>query len=270
MRKNNLIPYLINAVIFIILEVAALNMLRNNGPLQATWFSRGVHNFMGFVWGSTNDITGYFSLKKTNEQLLQENEMLKMKVTELENIVSRSDRHDFEGFSDDFTFTPAEIVKISNNTQHNYIIVGKGSDDGVTEGAGIITGRGAIGVVDAVSPRFSYARSFKNHDMSISARIGREGSVGPLTWNGRSSSGAILSEIPHHVEFAVGDTVFTSGYSSIFPPDIPLGVMGKAKIVNGATYEIEVELFEDYGALRYVLVVNHAGKEEINELEDMI
>jgi rod shape-determining protein MreC len=104
--------------------------------------------------------------------------------------------------------------------------------------------------------------------MSISARIGREGSVGPLTWNGRSSSGAILSEIPHHMEFEVGDTVYTSGYSSIFPPDIPLGVIGKSKIVNGATYEIDVTLFEDYGALRYVMIVGHLGKEEIKKLEE--
>ena len=64
-----------------------------------------------------------------------------------------------------------------------------------------------------------------------------------------------------------GDTVFTSGYSSIFPPDIPLGTAGEAKIVNGATYDIEINLFEDFGALRYVTIVENIGKEEIEELE---
>ena len=268
MRKNNLIPYLINAVIFIVLEMAALNMLRNNGPLQATWFSRGAQNFMGFVWGGSESIAQYFSLKKTNDELSQKNEALKLRIAELEAALGENGADDMGGFADGYTFLPAEIVKISNNTQHNYIIVGKGSEDGVTEGAGIMTGKGAIGVVDAVGPRFSYARSFKNHDMSISARIGREGSVGPLAWDGKSSSGAILSEIPHHVEFEMGDTVYTSGYSSIFPPDIPLGTIGRSKIVNGATYEIDVELFEDYGALRYVMVVKYAGKDEIKELEE--
>ena len=270
MRKNNLISHLTNAAIFIILEVAALNMLRNNGPLQGTWFSTGAQNFMGAVWGGTEDIKQYFSLKKTNENLAKENEALKMRVTELEAAASQSGRDSISTLSGHYTFLPAEIVKISNNTQHNYIIVGKGSADGVTEGSGIITGKGAIGVVDAVSTHFSYARSFKNHDMSISARLGREGSVGPLTWNGRSSSGAVLSEIPHHVEFEAGDTVYTSGYSSIFPPDIPLGTIGDAKIVNGATYEIDVTLFEDYGALRYVIIVDHSSREEMNELEEEI
>ena len=270
MRKNNIISYFINAAIFVILEIAALNMLRNNGPLQGLWFSRGAQNFMGAVWGGTESVKDYFSLKKANDALSQENEALRMRLTELETILAEKGRDSVWKHSDDFVFTPAEIVKISNNTQHNYLIVGKGSNDGVKEGAGVITGEGVIGVIDAVSPRFSYARSFKNHDMSISARIGREGSVGPLTWDGKSSSGAILSEIPHHVEFEVGDTVYTSGYSSIFPPDIPLGVTGKSKIVNGATYEIDVTLFEDYGTLRYVLVVDHLGKEEMKILEDEI
>jgi hypothetical protein len=37
--------------------------------------------------------------------------------------------------------------------------------------------------------------------------------------------------------------------------------------VNGATYEIKVRLFEDFGALRYVTVVENMGKEEMKELE---
>ena len=245
-------------------------MLRNNGPLQSTWFSRGAHNFMGAIWGGSEKITDYFSLKRTNLDLARENEALRMRLISLETALAESSRETVIQQHEGYTFLPAEIVKISNNTQHNYIIIGKGSQDGVTEGSGVITGQGAIGVIDAVSPRFSYARSFKNHDMSISARIGREGSVGPLTWDGISSSGATLSEIPHHMNFEKGDTVYTSGYSSIFPPDIPLGTIGESKIVNGATYEIDVKLFEDFGALRFVLIVENVGKVELKELEEGI
>ena len=104
--------------------------------------------------------------------------------------------------------------------------------------------------------------------MNISSRLGRNGAVGPLSWNGRTSTGAILKEIPHHVEFHQGDTVYTSGYSSIFPADIPLGTAGKAKIVNGATYEIEVTLFEDFASLRPVTFVENLGREEIKTREE--
>lgn len=270
MRKGNIIYGLISAAIFIILEVAALTMLSHNAQLQRTWISSGIQGVMGSVWGFTQNISDYFSLRKRNDELAQENFELRLKLAKAEEVLTADLKAEIPAGNavGEYIYIPATIVKISNNTQHNYMIVGKGSNQGVVEGAGVITGKGAVGVIDAVSENYSYARSFKNHEMSISARLGKEGAVGPLSWNGRTGNGAILKEIPHHVEFAPGDTVYTSGYSSIFPPDIPLGVTGASKIVNGATYEIEVKLFEDFGAVRYVTVVENKGQVEMKRLEE--
>ena len=270
MRNGNFIHHLINAAIFIFLEVAALNMLRNNSPLQDTWFAKGSHNIMGTIFGWNLDIKEYFSLRKRNDQLALENFELASRLAELEDHIQdniRSSLTPSDGIVNGYRYIPATIEKISNNSQHNYIIIGKGSEQGVTKGSGIITRKGAIGVIDAVSENFSFARSFKNHGMSISARLSKTGAVGPLTWDGIHSNKALLKEIPHHMVFSPGDTVFTSGYSSIFPPDIPLGVTGEANIVNGATYEIEVTLFEDYSALRYITIVENLNKGEIKSLE---
>ena len=247
-----------------------MTMLSHNAQLQRTWISSGIQGVMGSVWGFTQNVSDYFSLRKRNDELAQENFELRLKLAKAEEVLSADLKAEIPAGSSvgEYIYIPATIVKISNNTQHNYMIVGKGSDQGVVEGAGVITGKGAVGVIDAVSENYSYARSFKNHEMSISARLGKEGAVGPLSWNGRTGNGAILKEIPHHVEFAPGDTVYTSGYSSIFPPDIPLGVTGASKIVNGATYEIEVKLFEDFGAVRYVTVVENKGQVEMKRLEE--
>lgn len=270
MRKGKIINHLINAAIFIILEIAALNMLRNNAPLQDTWFANGGHAFMETVWGISHDIKGYFLLRETNNALALENQQLRTRLSELENLMSdsRYGQTALEGgISDSYHYIPATIEKISNNTQHNYIIIGKGYDQGVSKGAGLITGHGAIGVIDAVSRNFSYARSFKNHGMSVSARLGKSGAVGSLVWDGIHSNGATLKEVPLHMALSPGDTVYTSGYSSIFPPDIPLGKTGESRIVNGSTCDIDVMLFEDFSALRYVTVVENLGKEEIKSLE---
>ena len=263
---------MINAAIFILLEVAALNMLSNNGELQNIWISKGVHAVTGTIWGGAQNVRNYFSLRKANDALALENHDLRVRIAELEAMTEdnlSATRVSSTGqVAGGYRYTPATIMKISNNTRHNYIIIGKGTDDGIKKGSGVITGKGAIGVIDAVSSKYSYARSFKNHEMSVSTRLGKEGAVGPMSWDGISSRKAILREIPHHVHFQQGDTVYTSGYSSIFPPDIPLGTAGESKIVNGATYEIEISLFEDYGALRYVTIVENLGKEEIKRLED--
>ena len=163
MRKSNLIYHLINAAIFIILEVAALNMLRNSSDLQDSWFSKGGQAVMGSLWGCTQDIKDYFSLRERNDRLAQENFELTARLAELKGLVSddmRSSHLPSDGVSGGYRYIPATIEKISNNTQHNYIIIDKGSDHGVVKGSGIITRQGAIGVIDAVSRRYSYARSF--------------------------------------------------------------------------------------------------------------
>ncbi|MGN1215840.1 MAG: rod shape-determining protein MreC, partial [Candidatus Cryptobacteroides sp.] len=168
---------------------------------------------------------------------------------------------------DGFVYTPAQIIKSGTNSQHNYLILDKGSDDGIVQNSGIITSNGVIGIVDAVSKHYSYAISFLNTEVNISSRLGETGAVGPLAWDGKKTDGAILKEIPLQFKYTPGDTVYTSGYSVIFPPDIPLGTAGDASIINGATNEISVKLFQNHTALKFVTIVRNTRAEEISGLE---
>lgn len=269
MQHSKVISRLVNAAIFIVLEIAALTMLANNGRMQNIWFSKICHAIMGNVWGCTQQVKEYFSLKKINDALAIENHELRMRISYLESVNPEAEIPDLEdGKCGKFRYIPASVMKTSNGSNHNYLIVDKGSKDGVVIGSGIITGKGAVGVIDAVSRNYSYARSFKNFEMSISSRIGRVGPVGPLSWDGMSSHGAVLKEIPCHCEFSPGDTVFTSGFSTIFPQDIPLGTVEGSKIVNGATFDVSVTLFEDFSSARYVTIVENLDKNEIKDLEE--
>ena len=93
--------------------------------------------------------------------------------------------------------------------------------------------------------------------------------MGPLTWDGVTMDGAVLKEIPLQYKYSPGDTVWTSGNSMLFPPDIPLGIAGSSKVVNGAVNEIQVDLFQNFSALRYVTIVSNSGREEIMYLENI-
>jgi rod shape-determining protein MreC len=271
--RGKLIKSITTAAIFIALEVAALTMLNNNGTIQQTWFARIGQGFMGWVWGTTQTISDYFSLADQNDALARENHELYMKLVGKENEAQRDSLAALlptKDTIDGFHYMSSKIRKISNNSQHNYMILDKGSNDGVKTGYGVITVNGVIGIIDTVSENFSYARSFKNHQMSISSRLGREGMVGRLRWDGASTNKAILREIPHHIQNFQGDTVYTSGYSGKFPAGIPLGTAGSATIVNGSTYEIEVTLFEDFNAIRYAIIVGNLGNDEISNLEKTV
>lgn len=341
-RKGNVISYITVAAVFIVLETAATVMVIYNGRLQNTWFMKGVHGFMSVVWGKTESIRDYFSLKKENARLAEENYTLLMELRKMaaddrtggsdgfgtgtwadgagDGSRSRSSegagsdpaakaagtdgqwkdgtamekaravRQRKDGTADGvewnvgergsgaaegpdtagrYRYIPAEIGKISNNRQHNYMIIDKGRKDGVQPMSGVITRQGAVGIIDAVSDHYSFAISFCNHDMTVSARLGREGATGTLVWTGTDTRSATLDGIPHHIAVSAGDTVFTSGFSAIFPPDIPLGTTGKKRLVNGSSFSIDVTLFEDFRRLRYVTIVSNIDKTEIEELEGL-
>ena len=267
-RGGNIFRIIFNAAVFILLEAAALVMLKHDGPMQDIWLSKGIHAFQGAVWGGTESIRDYFSLRKQNAALAEENYRLRNVIREYraftgKEIAEDSARNVIGGFR----YLHAEAVKVSNNKQHNYLILDKGSEDGIEKLSGVITENGVAGIIDAVGKHYSYARSFKNTGMTVSARIGKEGPAGELIWNGVTSNGAILREIPQHIHITEGDTVYTSGFSSIFPADIPLGITGEASVVNGSTYDVKVTLFSDFSAIRYVTVVNNTDDTEIEELE---
>ena len=263
---------ILSAAIFILMEIAAIAMLRNSGSLQDIWISRMGHRFEAWAWGGCENVRHYFSLNKENEMLAEENFSLAMQLKAYQDKEAKAkELGASEAFEDnaDFSFIPASIVKISRNKQHNYFILNKGYEDGVQPQSGVITPSGIVGIFDAVDQHYSYGISFMNTGVSISARLSEEGSVGALVWNGTSNDGAILKEMPLQYKFEKGDTVWTSGYSSLFPADIPLGTTGTSKVVNGAVNEIGVTLFQDFSTLKYVTVVTNNGREEIIYLENL-
>lgn len=260
---------LANLAIFILLEMATFRMISSNAPLQRSWAAKPAHAFMGKVWGSSNNIRYYFSLKSANEKLAQENFVLTQQLLQAREDLRAAhvDTMAYSAHRPDFATLAAEVVKMSHNGQHNYFILNKGFEDGVQEKSGIITHNGVVGIVDAVSAHHAFAFSFQNNDISISARLGLEGGSGLLVWDGHSSDKAVLKEIPLQYKYQPGDTVFTSGHSLLFPPDIPLGLAGASRIVNGATNEIDVNLFQDFTAIRYVTVVHNNSFDEIEQFE---
>ena len=245
-----------------------MHFMSRNGELQKAWLTRNSHAVTGTVTGWVQGVSEYFSLRGTNRLLAEENASLRAQLNHTRETLhqARIDTMKYGNSSRGFEYLPAEVVRISRNRQHNYIIINRGFEDGVKEKSGVITSAGVVGIVEAVSAHHSFAFSFLNSDISISARLGGEqGAVGPLVWDGRNSNTAVLKEIPLQYKFSPGDTVFTSGHSLMFPADIPLGTAGQARMVNGATNEIRVTLFQDFRSLRYVSIVHNKSLQEIEE-----
>ncbi len=258
------------AATFILLEVAAIAMLRHSSPLEDLWLNRVSQRVSAFCWGWTGDVSRYLSLAGENERLVAENHALEAQLREAQAIIAARDLEEYGAahrLSPDFLYIPARIAKISRGGQHNYVIIDKGSEDGITPGAGIVTPNGVVGIIGAVDRHYSYGRTLMNPGVGISVKTGSDGMSAILRWDGKSTEGALLQDLPIHYEVTPQDTVFTSGYSAIFPSGIPLGVTGELRTVDGLSAEVQVSLFQDFRRLDFVTVVVNPDKEEMEALQ---
>ena len=258
------------AAVFILLEIAAMSMLKRSSVLQDIWINRASHNVMAWNWGQITKAHNYLTLEQQNQALAGRNFELFRELQhyrEMERELQTMAKLDSIGFRSRFNYIPAEITAMGTNSRHNYIILDKGSEDGVRRNSAIITPNGVVGMVYSVDKHYSYGLSLLNDRISVSARIGREGLVAPMSWDGRGTDHAILKNIPLHLTVAEGDTVLTSGLSTVYPADIPIGVTMGSRLVDGAVNVVDVKLFVDFASLRYVIIADNPDRETIEEME---
>lgn len=263
-------------LLFIAIEAACIVMAANNGVVQQYKIVGKLRNIQAAFWNTGSNIKAYSRLKSTNAELALQNKSLME-----ENMKLRQQIFGMRGDSlassliskgvlanTSFSYDWAKVIKNSINTTHNYLIINKGSNHGITEDMGVVTPYGVVGIVRAVSENHSYILSFLNQKQQISAKVGDNVTFGPLSWDGKNRNYATLNEIPQHVTVTPGDTLFTSGYSSFFPPDIPVGIAESSKIVNGMHRSVKVRLLQDFRMLDYVIVVKNNHFNEIGTLSE--
>ncbi len=257
-------------VLFILLETLALAMVFNYNSFQRAKYLNSANFISGNIYSMYNSVAGYFGLLKDNKELALENARLRMllenqgyevpAVDSLAMAVRQSDSL--------YRFTTAQVINNSVNSAYNYITLNKGRRHGLRPDQGIISSNGIVGVVGQVSDSYAMGLSVLNRRWSVSAKLKNGGYYGSLMWPGTNHRVARLSEIPLHVDIAPGDTVVTSGYSSIFPEGVLVGTISDFTRPDGENYyAIDVLLSVDFKSLSHVEVVEFVNKQELNELE---
>lgn len=270
MKKRDEIVFPLTTILtFLILEAAALFLMANSGVVQRFRVMGGVRDAQAFFWGKSEQLRHYFSLQSENERLIEENLALKNELSSYRTFMADADSIAALTYPE-FNFIKAKVIKNFTDRQTNYITIDRGRRHGVKAGMGVITDRGIIGIVNAAGERYSQVISFMSKGQTISAKIAKNGAFGPMNWTGTGTRAALMHEVSIHAEAARGDTVVSSGFSSIYPADIPLGTILSSEIINGSSQEVKVRLLEDYGSIHTVYVAGNSRIDEINEVKEAV
>lgn len=258
-------------LLFLFLEtIAGFLIVRNNVFHRSVYFSSS-NRIIGGVLEIRGNILEYLSLKEVNQQLAEENAVLRSMLISSYII---TDKQEFTIndtlFRQQYQFINAQVINYTTSRSQNYITINKGRLMGIQEGMGVFSPSGVVGVVKNVTDNYATLMSVLHPAVRISVRLQKSGTIGTEVWDGDNFGFVKLLDIPLHVKVNQGDTVVTSSFSSIFPAGIPVGYVSSIEMDERKTfYNITLKLATDFSSLTHVYVVKNLIKPELDELENM-
>lgn len=270
MRRLFLFLYRFRAFLtFLILELFSGWLIVQNNTFQGAKFFNSSNRLAANVLSTSGGISEYFGLKEVNLQLAEENAKLRHEVYQMKqriydiNVAQRVGNQTINQFD----FQTAKVIQNSVHNFDNFITINKGSYDGVEPGMAVISSKGVVGKVKNVSRNFAVINSLLHGSVQVSSMLKRTNDLATTKWNGVDPYKADLKFIPRHVILNIGDTVVTSGYNAIFPPNTPVGYVTAFDIKEGKPfYDVKIDLAVDFNQLSYVYLVKNNLKKEQDSL----
>ncbi|GAB4385309.1 MAG: hypothetical protein Kow0075_17080 [Salibacteraceae bacterium] len=251
--------------IFLLLEVVGFTLLINNNGYHRSSMSSFATAVAGRVYSLKHLYSQYIGLREENTRLANENLRLR---SALQNQLG-AQKTNTGGYHSmgDFEVITAEAIASTSNLTNNYLIINRGTESGVVEGAGVLSPDGILGVVHSVSENYAAVLPLIHSKSIVSARLANSNYFGLCIWDGKSPEYALLQDIPNHVNVHHGDTVITRGASGIFPSDQIIGyVVETTRDESSGFQEIRLKLASDFSKVKNVYVVVNKNQSELDSL----
>lgn len=266
-----------NFLFFLILQVFSLYMLFHFNTFHEAAFMDVAGEVTGRINKQYNAIEYYFQLKKTNEQLVEENLRLRNKLKEdflpmdtATELVLDSLKIDSLEIFRRYEYFPAKVINNSVTSQTNYLTISRGSNQGLSKDMAVVSPTGIIGTIVNVSPNMAVVMSILHRQSRISASLLNSGETGSIEWDGKDPQVLTFRNIPKSATPKLGDTVVTSRYST-FPPGQPVGTITDIEHQEGSNFFVlKVKPSTNFFNIQFVYAVKNLQKEEQDALEKTV
>ncbi|MBO4588532.1 MAG: rod shape-determining protein MreC [Bacteroidales bacterium] len=255
-------------VVFLALVAASIVLMVQNTNYQRSVVLGWTTAFVGSWSSQVSSFNEYFNLKAENEKLAIENARLRAHMEE--SYISYNDSLfviEDTVYKQRYSYTEAKVIKKSWTKHNNYIMINKGSLQGVHPDMAVISPQGVVGVVLNCTKNFSTVMPVLHSSSQHSVCVRRTRTNGTLLWDGKDYRYATVTDIPTTYKLYKNDTIVTSGMANDFPAGIPVGYVETFDSEkNNGFYEIKIRLSTDFNKLSHVYVVENRFKKEQDAL----
>ena len=266
--KKNLKSIIILAVLVLICVVILTVSFKDSEVFRKTrsnlsdFFVPVQEKTFGFfepIIGFFSSLTEYAGLAEKVEKLEAQKALLEKKYAEdinlriendaLRGLVGLEVRKDHETVA-------AKVIGFSENTWQSEIVLNAGRKLGVLEDMAVVDEDGLIGIVIFSSDDSCRVRLLHDPNTSIGARVLSSRNLGIIV--GSHEGDILLDYYPDDDLIFKGDTIITSEYSDLVPPEILIGRVRNISESSGQAYRrIEIDPFVDFSSLEFVLIIKN-------------
>jgi rod shape-determining protein MreC len=256
--------------LFLALEAISLLLLFNYNDYHNTALTTVSNRVAGSVLNLSSNVSEYFSLKRVNRILAEDNANLHSGRSEAYyKADTGSFYHNDTLFKLEYRYISAKVINNSTNKRNNFIMLNKGRRQGIQNHMGVILGNRIVGQVVSISDHFCWVMSLLNKDSRTSGKFKKNNQLVNIEWGGGNYQCGEVKEIPKHVEISKGDTIITSGNSDIFPEGLLIGTIDNFTIAQEENFNYATIRFAtDFNSLSFVEVIIDLLRKEKEDLKN--
>lgn len=230
-----------------------------------SWFSTRYVAIQDF-FAAPRDVA---SLRQRNAELESENAALRAQVIELSERASQVDTLaalvDYSRANPESSYVAADVIGRDPSPFLHYIIINRGSNDGILRGMPVITEQGLVGRVDAVIADAARVQLITDPVSAINVRL--QNSDVEAILSGSVTGDLSLNLIPQDVTIEEGDLVLTSGLGGGYPTDLIIGQVTNIRKREADLFQqASVQPVVDFSRLSIVLIITNFRPVNIESL----